>query len=142
MYSIIQALLCLKVAPEDVWKDNIVFYKSKNYLNCLYKYWRSQKAFSSTKKKNSMTRYILTVETHSINLWIRAIPGQIILVKQISIHVYSIEKVREFDQKIPQSQIVDKPTAPWEELQDIYSQKSKATSYLFLVRMIVKLERT
>ena len=67
---------------------------------------------SHLQKKNSMTRYILTVETHSIYLWIRAIPGQIILVKQISIHVYSIEKVREFDQKIPQSQIVDKPTAP------------------------------
>ena len=26
-----------------MWKDNPVFYKSKSYLNVLFKYWRSQK---------------------------------------------------------------------------------------------------
>ena len=44
-----------------------------------------------------MTRYSLTIESNSIHQWIRAIPGKIILVKQVNIHVYSIEKVSEFD---------------------------------------------
>ena len=26
-----------------MWKDNLVFYTSKSYLNGLYNYWRSQK---------------------------------------------------------------------------------------------------
>ena len=38
-----------------------------------------------------MTRYILTVGTGSATQWVRVIPGQIILLKKVNIHVYSIE---------------------------------------------------
>ena len=38
-----------------------------------------------------MTRYSLTIGTSSTHQWVQAIPGQIILVKQVNIHVYSIE---------------------------------------------------
>ena len=38
-----------------------------------------------------MIRYSLTIGTSSTHQWVQAIPGQIILVKQVNIHVYSIE---------------------------------------------------
>ena len=68
--------------------DLCFFYKStcKSYLNFLYKYWRTQKAFSEF-----MTTYILFVGTSSTHQWVRVIPGQINLVKKVNIHVDSIE---------------------------------------------------
>ena len=43
---LIQLYHC-KVEPQLCGKKTQCFYKSKSYLNFLYKYWRSQKAFSS-----------------------------------------------------------------------------------------------
>ena len=39
----------------------------------------------------SITRYILTVGTSSTHQLVRVIPGQLIMVKQVNIHMYSIE---------------------------------------------------
>ena len=73
-----------------LWTDNLVFNKSKSYLNLLYKYWRSQKAFSSFFSTN-LYNQVLTVRASSTHQWVRVIPGQIVMVKQVNIHVYSIE---------------------------------------------------
>ena len=62
-----------------MWKDNLVFYKSKSYLISLHKYSRSTKRLSSFTNKSLWPEISL------------AIPGQIILVKQVNIHVYSNE---------------------------------------------------
>ena len=54
-----------------------------------------------------------------------------------------MKKVSEYDQKIPQSHTADQPTAPWgrttRHQEDI---QSKATTTLFPIKMIAKLERT
>ena len=67
-----------------------MLYKSKSYINFFVQ------VLAFTKKllvcqQISITRYILTAKTRSPHQWVRAIPGQIILFKQVNIHVYSIE---------------------------------------------------
>ena len=57
-------------------------------LNFLYKYWRSQKIVY---QQISMTRYILTAGDQLNPSKVGAIPGQIILVKQVNIHMFSTE---------------------------------------------------
>ena len=70
-------------------EDNLAFYKTKSYCNLLYKYWRKKHLL--VYQQISMTKFILTVWTSYTYELAQAIPGQIILVKQVNINVYSIE---------------------------------------------------
>ena len=62
----------------------------------------------------------------------------------VMLHPTYIQKVSEYDQEIPQSLTEDQPTAPQNTHSNKTSvrQQKKATSSLFLVKMIAKLERT
>ena len=54
-----------------------------------------------------------------------------------------MKKVSEYDQKIPQSHTADQLTAQWGRATRHQEDKqSKATSSLFPIKMIAKLERT
>ena len=54
-----------------------------------------------------------------------------------------MKKVSEYDQKITHSHAADQPTAPWGRATRHQEDKqSKATSSLFPIKMIAKLERT
>ena len=54
-----------------------------------------------------------------------------------------MKKVSEYDQKIPQSHTADQPTAPrGRATRHQEDKQSKATSSLFSIKMIAKLDRT
>ena len=54
----------------------------------------------------------------------------------------SDKKNSEYDQEIPQSQTADIPMAPWGRARNQEDKLSKATSFLFPIKMIAKLEWT
>ena len=72
-----------------MWADNLVFYKSKSYL-IFYKYWRSQKTSRlSTNLYNQVyfdCRDQFNPSMGSSDTW-----SDNIMVKQVNIHMYSIE---------------------------------------------------
>ena len=59
----------------------------------------------------------------------------------------SLVKVSEHDQEMPQSHTADQPKAPWRKATKhltihMEGNNSRATSFLFLFKMIAKLEWT
>ena len=70
-----------------MWKDNLAFfYKSKlsQFFVQVLTFTKSLLVYQQI----SMTRFVLTIGTSSTHQWVPVIPDQIILVKQIKIHVY------------------------------------------------------
>ena len=63
-------------------------------------------------------------------------------MSQYSGNGWKLQKVSEYDQEIPQTPPQTNPRHREEESQNIYCNKSKATSSLYPFKMIAKLEWT
>ena len=72
-----------------MWKDNLVFCKSKSTLFfCTSIGVHKKPSRLSTSLYDQVNVTVGTSSTH--REWVWAIPGQIILIKQVNIHVYTI----------------------------------------------------
>ena len=73
-----------------MWKDNLEFYKSKSYLNNCTSIGICTKS-SPRLSTNLNDQVYFNRRVSSAHQWVRDILGQIILVKPVNIHEYSLK---------------------------------------------------